>query len=197
MNPPKSIGPSFFTHPTGHLPAADEHVKPSVRPGGPSVPQTHFQSFPPNIPRGARPPIKVGSFTLPKGLSKNRLAALLKPLDQVTGLDANDSRDSSEEGDTYHRYRAQDPADDTDKPPREVEVRIQVSKNGKLKKLIAFLHPERGDEARPNGIEVDFHPPHPSKQPLGNFDKRKNEIKEMVETQQKRNEEKAKLNITY
>ncbi|WLG62494.1 hypothetical protein PSH90_27220 [Pseudomonas sp. FP1762] len=159
MNPSKSIGPSFFTHPTGHLPAADEQVKPSARPSGPRgprVPQTHFQSFPPHISRGARTPIKVGSFKLPKGLSKNRLASLLKPLGPVTEPDANDSRDSSEDGDTYHRYRALDPADDTDKPAREVEVTILVSKNGQLKKLIASLHPERGDEARPDGIEVDF-----------------------------------------
>lgn len=173
MDPIRRFDPSRFTPPTAHAPVSDAHAPPPVRPTGSDAASSHPHEIPSRINREGRPPIKVGSFRLPRGVSKNRVAAWLKPLGQVTEVDADDSEGAQGDGGRRYTYRAQELTEGGDKPDGYVDVEIHVDNNGQLKRLLASLpvSPELKGKNQ-DSVEVNFHPPQRLQQPLGGLEEK-------------------------
>lgn len=173
MFPTRGFDPSRITHPAGHPPTSDAHTPAPTRSSDTRASQSHPHDVPSQISPRGRPPIRVGSFKLPKGIGKHRLATWLKPTGEMTELDADDAGGSSGEGGRHYSYRAQDFSDESDKPDRDIEVRIHVDSSGQLKQLHALSPPGSDlEDKHPGFVEVDFQPSQPSHHPLGGVEQK-------------------------
>ena len=159
MTPIRGYDASRFARPVAHPSASETHA-PAPAPAhasGAAGRSDRPHDIPSQIVRGGRPPIKVGSFKLPKGISKNRAAQWLKPIGEVTEVEADDARASSDDDSRRYSYRARDPAEEGDIPDREIEIIVDVHSSGQLKQLRALTPASSALEAeRSHFAKIDF-----------------------------------------
>jgi hypothetical protein len=168
MNPIRGFDPSRFTRPVAPPSASETRAPAPARASGATGAPVHPHDIPSQIVRGGRPPIKVGSFKLPKGISKNRAAQWLKPIGEVTELEADDARASPDDDSRRYSYRARDRAEEGDIPDREIEIIVDVHSNGQLKQLRALASPGSGLETgQSHFAEINFDYLQSSRKTLG------------------------------